>query len=134
MSCRVLIVEDNGPFRQALVAALRARFPTVTIVEAADLADGKRSVCQCSPDLVLLDIGLPDGNGLDLAKYLQEECPSATVVVCTSYDLAEYREGARRHGAKHFLNKADLDWDAVGDLVAAEMARAEDAGAGVPAN
>ncbi|MBI5017212.1 MAG: response regulator transcription factor [Deltaproteobacteria bacterium] len=128
---RLLIVEDSGPFRRALAEAVRARFPLVTIFEAEDLAQGRRMVSAAAPEVVFLDINLPDGNGLELADVIRRELPKTAVAVCTSYDLPEYREGAFRHGATHFLCKGDLDWDEVGDIVEAEMGRDKGPRAGV---
>ena len=51
------------------------------------------------------------------------ELPTATVAVCTSYDLPEYRQVARARGAAHFVCKQSIDWDELGNLVEAELKR-----------
>lgn len=114
---KVLIVEDNSIFRQVLRESLRACCDTLAVSEAASLAEARKVLWECTPDLVLLDLNLPDGNGLDLAAQIQRELPSVRVVVCTSHGISEYREAARRLGVAHFLCKQDLDWDEVHGLV-----------------
>ena len=129
-ACTVLIVEDNGLFRQVLGDALRHRFPGLRVLEATDLDQGGVKLCEGRPDLVFLDIGLPDGNGLDLAEVIRRERPDAVVVVCTSHDLPEYRQAAEACGAHHFLPKDQMDWEKVGDLVELALAGRVPLGAG----
>jgi DNA-binding NarL/FixJ family response regulator len=73
--------------------------------------------------VVLLDLNLPDGNGLVLAEQIRAERPGTCVLVCTSHDLPEYREAATLRGATHFLSKGSLDWVELGDLVEAAFRR-----------
>ncbi len=114
---KVLIVEDNPLFREVLRETLRVGWRSLTIFEAGSMAEGRRLLRECVPDLVLLDIGLPDGNGLDLAEQIRREFPAASVMVCSSHGGAEYREEARRRGVTRFLCKQELDWDEVHGVV-----------------
>lgn len=114
---KILIVEDNAGFRQTLIATLCARFPFVTVFEAETLAEGQDKVGECSPDLVFLDIRLPDGNGLDLAERVRRELPTATVAVCTAYGGPEYAEVARQCGASHFIPKDQLCPQTIDDVI-----------------
>lgn len=120
-SCTVLIVEDNQVFREVLRDTLCGRFPSVRVLEAEDLAEGSARLRDGAPDVVFLDIGLPDGSGLDLAETIARERPGTKVVVCTNHDLPEYREAASKSGASHFLAKEQVSWDEIGDLVAASL-------------
>lgn len=127
-TCTVLIVEDNQVFREVLRDTLCCRFPSIRVLEAEDLAEGGARLTEGAPDVVFLDIGLPDGNGLDLAEVIARERPGTKVVVCTNHDIPEYREAAARRGATHFLAKEKVSWDEVGDLVASTL-RATEIGA-----
>lgn len=124
----VLLVEDDAEFRGLFRRALRSRFPAVPVREAGSVREGLRDVRRHGPRLVFLDVRLPDGSGLSLARTVCAEHPEACVVVCTGHDLPEYEEAARRYGAAHFLVKHRLDFEQVHGLVA-EALRGADAAA-----
>lgn len=120
-----LIVEDNEAFRALLKGLLHARMPALTVMEAGTVADGLRKVRDHAPGLVLMDIQLPDGNGLSATRIIKDECPAACVIVCTSHDLPEYREAAFACGAAFFLPKDRLDPREMGELVCRLLCPAE---------
>jgi len=109
---KLLLVEDNAVFRRTLREALHAHYPLLEILEAVDIVEARSLVRTGPPDLALLDISLPDGSGLDLAATLLLDWPQLPVAICTSHDLPEYRDVARRLGVRSFLVKQDLDWRA----------------------
>jgi DNA-binding NarL/FixJ family response regulator len=114
---RVLIVEDSEIFRNLLRFGLQSRYPEVEILEAECVADGHRLAHAHLPAVILMDIQLPDGNGLDLTRTLKGEIPGVHVVVCTAHDLPENREAARQCGAAHFVCKDRLAEAGVMELV-----------------
>lgn len=105
---KTLIVDDNAAFRQSLNDILAARFPTMHVVEAGDGMQARGQIVALEPDLIFMDISLPDGNGLDLAREFKTVHVDAVIVVITGYDLPEYRSAARECGASHFLSKASV--------------------------
>ena len=106
---RILIVDDNGPFRQALKQSLQMSFPTVAIDEVADGGEVLRKVDAFLPNLIFMDIKLPGVNGLELTKKIKAAHPSIMIFILTSYDIPEYREAAFQYGADRFLAKASLN-------------------------
>ena len=58
------------------------------------------------PDLVFMDINLPEGNGLKLTRKIKTTHPGIVVVIFTSYDVPEYRDAALRFGATSFIAKS----------------------------
>lgn len=104
----VLIVEDSPIFRNLLRYGLQSRFPEVCVLEAGNVADGHRLAREHLPAVILMDVQLPDGNGLDLAQALKAEFPGVNVVICTAHDLPEHRDVAVRCGAVHFVSKDRL--------------------------
>ena len=106
---RILIVDDNGPFRQTLKESLQMSFPTVAIDEAADEGEVLWEVDTFLPDLIFMDIKLPGVNGLKLTKKIKAIHPNITIFILTSYDIPEYREAAFQYGADRFLAKASLN-------------------------
>lgn len=123
-----LVVEDSPVFRQMLRSILCEWFPGSKLCEAEGVEEGYARFREQSPDVVFVDIGLPNGNGLDLVKRIKQEAPATTVAVCTSRDQPAYEEAARACGADHFLSKKSLDRDQVAGVV--RQARATTAGAG----
>jgi DNA-binding response OmpR family regulator len=104
---KILIVDDEAPFRAALRRLLEK---SNIILEADTCASGYRLAEREEPDLVLLDIGLPDGNGLELLPKFKELRPSPTVVMITAYERVKDVVMAIKQGAFDYLVKpVDLD-------------------------
>jgi DNA-binding NarL/FixJ family response regulator len=106
---RILMVDDNSPFRQVLRESLQMSSPTVAIDEVADGGEVLRKVDAFLPDLIFMDIKLPGENGLELTKKIKATHPNITIVILTSYDIPEYREAAFQYGADCFLAKTSLN-------------------------
>ena len=68
---QVLIVEDSRLFRNTLTSILCSRFSTVTITEAASVADAMKIIETDCPAFIIMDIRLPDGNGLELTATIK---------------------------------------------------------------
>jgi DNA-binding NarL/FixJ family response regulator len=77
------------------------------IAEAGDGEEAIRHGLSRRFDLIFVDVRLPDGNGLDLARTIKSLFVNAMVCVITSYDMLEYREAAFHNGADHFMVKGD---------------------------
>src|SRR5437870_4228752 len=80
MSKRVLIVDDHRGFRRSASRALGAEGWTV-VGEASDGASGLREAERCEPDVVLVDVGLPDVSGIEVTRRLHERVPGLALVV-----------------------------------------------------
>jgi len=106
---RILHVEDQDLNRRLVRAILeRAADPRLraTIVdEAPDLHTARSSLAAHLPDVVLLDVRLPDGNGLDFLRELRSEHSSPRVVVMSASVLASERDDAIRAGCDAFVGK-----------------------------
>lgn len=113
----VLIVDDHARFRATARRALEAEGWTV-VGEAADGAAGLRAVAETEPGLVLLDVGLPDMSGLEVARRLRAERPALDVVLISTHDASDYRELAEAQGVRGFLAKAELSGEALAALLA----------------
>lgn len=119
---KVLIVENNRLFAEALYAALKSRFPFLVFETVAGIEEALAKVDSMRPDLFVIDVRLPDGNGLDLTRRIRAAAIDAVVIILTSHDLAEYREVALRSGADHFLGKGSMNMSDIYGIVESILA------------
>jgi CheY-like chemotaxis protein len=107
----ILYVEDEAPNRALLRAVMsRASEPELraaTIVEASDLASARVILGERAVDLLLLDVRLPDGNGLDLLREIRgrDATTQPSIVVMSASVLSIERDAAVAAGADRFLAK-----------------------------
>jgi DNA-binding NarL/FixJ family response regulator len=112
----VLIVDDNARFRVRARRWLEADGYAV-VAEAADGASALDAVRRHRPDLVLLDIGLPDISGLSVAERLTREPEPPAVVLTSTRDVADFGDRVARCGARGFVPKAELSGAALSALL-----------------
>jgi len=102
---RVLIVDDHPLMRKAIRAMIDAQTDMRTCGEAASAKEALEQAVETRPDLVLTDLSLPDGGGLDLIRDLKERHPQLPVVVLSMHDELLYAERVMRAGAAGYLMK-----------------------------
>jgi DNA-binding NarL/FixJ family response regulator len=102
---RVLVVDDHPAFRKALTSALRL----VGDIEVAGEAGGGVAACEevinLEPDVVLMDLSMPDLSGIDAMKKIHETYPDLPVVILTAHADDGVERDARDAGASGFLAK-----------------------------
>lgn len=108
----VLIVDDSAAMRRALRALFAIRHPEASLVEAENGSAALASCMARPPDIVLLDVGLPDGDGIALLTRLKAVLPPHAVVIVTSLESGPGEaERARAVGAHAFVEKEVLYTD-----------------------
>jgi DNA-binding NarL/FixJ family response regulator len=112
---RILIADDHEVVRHGLRALLQGHPGWEICGEAFDGRDAVDKATQLKPDLVILDIGMPNLNGLDAARQILREDPQMTVLVLTIDESEQVMREVLNTGARGFLLKSD----AARDLVAA---------------
>lgn len=117
MSPTVLIVDDHAGFRSAARALLEAEGFCV-IAESATGGEAIEAAGRLHPTVVLLDIGLPDLDGIEVAGRLTSVADAPTVVLTSSRDSCDYRPFIESCGARGFIPKAELSGEAVALLAA----------------
>ncbi|HET8900254.1 MAG TPA: response regulator transcription factor [Rhodanobacteraceae bacterium] len=99
---RALIVDDLSSSRDWLARALTLAFPGIALASAESLASAW-PLCQPAPELALLDLGLPDGSGIDLVRHLSQQ--SSLCIVATVFDDDAHLFPALRAGAQGYVLK-----------------------------
>ncbi len=112
----VLLVDDHEVVREGL-AALLARRPAFQVVaEAGTVADAMTAARRFRPDLVVMDVRLPDGTGIEACRDIRSEMPETRVVMLTSYPDEEAVMAAILAGASGYLLKQIRGRDLVAAL------------------
>jgi DNA-binding NarL/FixJ family response regulator len=107
MSVSVLLVDDHERFRFEARAMLEAGGYEVA-AEAADAASALREAERIRPDVVLLDLGLPDRSGLDLVVPIRSVAPRARVILVSARPRTDFGERIAASGADAFIDKTAL--------------------------
>ncbi|MGA8209178.1 MAG: response regulator transcription factor [Nocardioidaceae bacterium] len=102
---RVLLVDDHDLVRGGMAAILRADPGIRVVAEAANGPQAVHETVQHTPDIVLMDIEMPGGDGITATAEIVATCPSTKVLILTTFDLDEYVYQALRAGASGFLLK-----------------------------
>ena len=105
MTVRVLIAEDQTMVREALVALLSLEGDIEVVAEASRGDEVVPAALEALPDIALLDIEMPGGDGLGAAAALKERLPLCLVIILTTFGRAGYLKRAMESGAAGFLLK-----------------------------
>lgn len=122
---KLLIVDDHVVLRDGLVSLISPQPDFEVVGEAGTLSEAVTQACELKPDMVLMDIGLPDGNGVDATKTILAQRPETNIVILTLHDSDELLMDAIRSGAKGYLLKSAPAAEVIASLRA--LARGEPA-------
>jgi DNA-binding NarL/FixJ family response regulator len=116
MSTTILIVDDHPSFRGMARALLESEGFDV-VGEAADGAAAIEAARELHPDVVLLDVQLPDIDGFEVAAALTQNGSSPAIVMTSSRDACDFGSLVEKSGARGFIPKAELSAEAVAALL-----------------
>jgi DNA-binding NarL/FixJ family response regulator len=102
---RVLIVDDHPAVREALINRIGRQSDLEVCGEAADSSEAMRLIADTQPDVMVLDISLKTGNGLDLIHRIQQRNDPVRILVWSMHSETIYAERALRAGAMGYMNK-----------------------------
>jgi DNA-binding NarL/FixJ family response regulator len=102
---RFLIIDDHPLYRDGLRARLSARDDFTVVGEAGTCAEGLRMARELSPDLAVVDISLPDGNGIELTRELRSIQPGMPVIIVSMHAKLDFIAAAFQAGAGGYMSK-----------------------------
>ena len=103
---RVYIVDDSDSVRQRLIAMLETMGNVDVVGVARTAAEAIDGIAATSPDVVLLDLNLRAGSGIEVLNAVRRNRPGLHVVVLTNHAEPQYRRACMKAGARHFLDKS----------------------------
>lgn len=112
-SLRIMIADDHEVVRRGLRALLEGRAGWQVVAEASDGRDVLKKCAELKPDVIVLDIAMPNLNGLEATRQLLKTDPGAKVLILTLHDSEQVIRDVLSAGARGFLLKSDAARDLV---------------------
>jgi DNA-binding NarL/FixJ family response regulator len=105
MTTRALIIDDHAVVRSGIRRALESR-GDIHVFEAASKAEALAQIAHISPQLLIIDINLPDGSGLEIVSWVRTISTEMAIVVLTFNESDDFLLSAMRAGASAYVNKS----------------------------
>ncbi len=106
MGTKALIADDSSALRARLRSMLTEVAAIDVVGEASDVQEAKEEIARCKPDVVILDIRMPGGSGIDVLQEAKQQERPPKVIVLTNYPYPQYRRRCEELGADYFLDKS----------------------------
>ncbi|MBP9855226.1 MAG: response regulator transcription factor [Candidatus Omnitrophica bacterium] len=106
---KILIVDDNDDFRTMLKEYLKKRNIGLEIFEASTGEMGITKAACIRPDIVLMDINLPNASGFEAARCIKDDCPDCDVIILSMFEVKVFKKAAQGIKASDFIGKSEID-------------------------
>ncbi len=113
MNIRVFLADDHIMVREGLRLLLETQGNIDVIGEAGDGRDAVRQVVKLLPHIVLMDISMPELNGIEATQQICETCPSTRVIILSMYSNAQHVHRALKAGARGYILKESAGVDVI---------------------
>jgi two-component system, NarL family, response regulator NreC len=107
---RILIVDDERAVRSALGRLLGTREEWRVVGEAADGAEAIGKAKELQPDVVIMDVTMPEMGGLEATPEIKKAIPTAEILIFTQHDSTQMVQEAQNAGASGYLLKSQANW------------------------
>jgi two-component system response regulator DesR len=112
----VLHVEDSPKMRSILKGALSSFKSIESLESAATIETGMELFTRHTPDVAILDIQLPDGSGLEMARWIKEKHPMTRILILSNNSDVCHRAFSKIAGADYFLDKS-MEFEMLGNIL-----------------
>lgn len=119
----VLIVDDHAMVRKGLRALIDAQPDLLVVSEAGTVQAGIDLALKCKPEVITLDLTMPDSSGISSVRKMREAVPDARILVLTMHDDPVYIRSALDLGAAGYVNKAAADTELISAIRAVAQGR-----------
>ena len=116
MRTRIMLVDDHADFRHLMTAMLGRQADLEVVAQAGSLAEARSHAARVRCDVVVLDLGLPDGNGVDLIGDVREFNADAAVLILSASLHPTNLQRATEAGADEILDKMAVPGEIVGTI------------------
>ena len=113
---RILIVDEHPMVSDGLGLLLERSLDVRVVGTCGDVSGIRKKVGDCQPDLILLDVGIADSEGIDVTRFIRSEFPSIRVVVVAARFLLEDKAAAMAAGADDYLPKSAASPELIGSI------------------
>ena len=103
---KVLIIDDSDALVQRLMASLAGVEGLDLVGYATNVADGILEIRRAKPDVVILDIRMPDGSGMEVLETLRKHPAPPIVIMLSNYNYPQFRRKCLQSGARFFFDKS----------------------------
>jgi DNA-binding NarL/FixJ family response regulator len=106
VTLKVLVVDDSAIVRERLISMLSELADVEVVGQAQDAHEAIEAISKLKPDVVILDIRMRRGSGIEVLETIKKDTPSTTVIMLTNYPYPQYRKKCMDAGANFFFDKS----------------------------
>ncbi len=117
---KILIADDSGAVRERIKLLLSDIEDVEMIGEARNVGQAMEQIRQLIPDVIILDIRMPDGSGMDVLRHIRKRGGLPVVIMLTSYPHPQYRKRCMEAGADFFFDKTE-EFEKVAEAVSGSL-------------
>ena len=103
---KVVVVDDSSVLRERLIEMLAEISGVQIIGQATNSTDALKSIQELKPDIVVLDIQMPGGNGIEIIPTIKQQKFSPEIIIFTNFPYPQYRKKCMEAGADYFFDKS----------------------------
>ncbi len=103
---KVFIVDDSALVRERIIAMISENPGLEITGQAKNAQEGINSILKLKPDVVILDIRMPGGNGIEVLTNIKKNKSAPTIIILTNYPYPQYRKKCMEAGADYFFDKS----------------------------